>query len=184
MAADTLKSRSITNVDSNPIIYDSAGFNIATRELTATDYATVTTGGLGSTSSLYYLVRMRSNSILRSVKLFVSTQLDTNASKTLTFDIGAYYSDSTMDGTQAQLQGTQISANAIAAAVASPPNAGVAGSVEFYSAPPAAMDKMLWDFLGLASDPGGYIDLVVAVHAVAATAAAGDLGMLVTFCEH
>lgn len=183
MTADTLKSRSITNLDANPIVYDSAGFNIASREQTATDYASATTGGLASTSSTYNLVRMRSNAILRSVFLFTSAVLDSNVSPTLTFDVGAYYSDSTMDGTQSQNQGVLISANALAAVVATPTAAHVAGGKEVFVANPADQDKMLWDFLGLASDPGGFIDIVVAVHAAAATAVAGDIGLRIGFCE-
>lgn len=183
MAADTLKSRTITNLDSNPLIYDNAGFNIAARQVNATDYSTPTTAGLASTSSLYKVVRLRSNVKLRGMKLFVSTALDTNGSKTLTWDVGAYYSDSTQDGTQSSLQGALISANAFAAVVVSPPTAGINNGTQILALAPAQMDQMLWDFLGIASDPGGYIDVVLAVHAVAATAATGDIGIYVEFVE-
>lgn len=176
---DTLKSRTITNMDANPIVYDTAGFNILAEESDATDYCTATAAGLGSTSSTYDTVRLRSNVKLRSVSLFTSAVLDSAGSPLLTFDIGASYSDSTTDGTQPQLQGTSISANAIGAVIATPTAAGVKGKVEVFKGNPADMDKMLWDFLGLSSDPGGYIDLVVSVHAAAGTAVAGDIGLLV-----
>lgn len=181
MAADTLSSRTITNLDANPIVYDQAGFNIAGELSQASDYCSATTGGLVSTSSLYKLVRLRSNVKLKDMKFFVSTPLDTNGTKTLTWDFGAYYSDSTQDGTQSQLQGTLISANVFGAVIVSPATAKLPGAVTILPFAPANMDQMLWDFLALSSDPGGYIDVVAAVHAAAATAAAGDLGIIVSF---
>lgn len=177
---EALKSRTITNLDSIPVVYDSAGFNIAAFEQVASDYCTPTAGGLviGST---YQLVRVRSNTMLRSLKLFVSTPLDTNVAKTLAFNIGVNYSDSTEDGTPPQLQGTVISANALGAAIVSPATANVAGSVEVLDYAPANMDQMLWDFLGLSSDPMCWLDIVATVSTAAATGAAGQLGAIVSF---
>ncbi len=178
---DTLKSRTITNMDTVPYVQDSAGFNVAGVLSQTSDYASATTAGESTTSSTYKLVRLRSNCKVKNVKLFTSTKLDTNGSPTLTWDVGAYYSDSTEDGTQVALQGTSISASCFFAATATPTAAGQAGAVSSALILPASMDQMLWDFLGLSSDPGGYIDVVAAVHATAATAAAGDVGVIVDF---
>lgn len=200
MTADTLLSRSITNLDGNnsasPIAlalnYDTAGFNIGARLVQTSDYCTATTGGLGTTSSTYKLVRLRSNVKIKNIKFFVSTKLDTNASPTLSWDIGAYYSDSTVDGTLPANQGALISSSCFFAALVSPTAGGVGNGVSTVKLNPADMDKMLWDFLGLTApagqdavygDPGGFIDIVAAPHAAAATAAAGDLGVIVDYAE-
>lgn len=181
MAADTLKSRSITNLDSNPIIYDAAGFNIGAREVVASDFSTPTGAGLVSTASLYKTVRVRSNVKLTSLKLFVSTLLDTNASKTLTWDVGLYYSDNTQDGTLPVNQGVLISANLLGAAIVSPGTAKLPGAVEVLPISPSNMGEELWEFAGLTSDPKCYFDIVLAVHAAAATAATGDIGVIVRY---
>ncbi len=199
MAADTLKSRTITNLDGNlsasPVAlapqYDSAGFNIAGVINQTADYVAPTTGGLATTSSTYKIVRLRTNSIIKAMSYFVSTALDTGGlAATLAWDIGAYYSDSTIDGTPASLQGTLISASCFFAASVSP-GAGFNNRVYSSLIPTAVSeDQMLWDFLGLTApsgqdavygDPGGYIDVVAAVHTVADVAASGNLCVVVDF---
>ena len=183
MTAQNIKSRTITNLDASPIVYDSAGYNIAAREVTASDYCTLTTGGEGDATSTYNILRLRSNVKLTSMKIFSSAVLDSNNSPTLTFDVGATYSDSTTDGTQASLQGTVIAVNSFAADVVTPTVAKLPGVTEILAYAPANMDEMLWEFLGLASDPGGYIDVVINVDGTAATAVAGDLGLIVRYSE-
>ncbi len=197
--ADTVKSRTITNRDGNlsasPVVlpdqFDTVGYNIAGVINQTSDYCAATTGGLASTSSTYKLVRLRSNCKIKSMKFFVSTLLDTGGgSASLTWDIGAYYSDSTTDGTQSQLQGTPISATCFYSALVSPA-AGINNAAVSSLCPTAvSMDQALWDFLGLTApsgqdaiygDPGGYIDVVAAVHADANTAAAGNLAIVVDF---
>lgn len=201
MTAENLLSRSITNLDGNnsasPIAlsnqYDTAGFNIGARLVEASDYCAATTGGLGSTSSTYKLVRLRSNVKIKAMRFFVSTALDTGGlAAALKFDIGAYYSDSTVDGTQPQLQGTLISASCFYSALVSPA-AGYNNAVVSSLCPTAvSMDQMLWDFLGLTApagqdaiygDPGGYIDIVAKVNTIANTAAAGNLAIEVYYAE-
>lgn len=199
MATDTLLSRSITNLDGSttttPITlgnqYDIAGANIAGVLNQTSDYCTATTGGLGSTSSTYKLVRLRSNCKIKNMKFFVSTALDTGGlAASLTWDIGAYYSDSTTDGTQASLQGTLISASCFWSALVSPAAGWNNAAVSSLCPTAVSMDQQLWDFLGLTAtggedaiygDPGGYIDVVAKVHAAADAAASGNLAVSVDF---
>jgi hypothetical protein len=199
MATDTLKSRSITNRDGNlsasPVVladqFDTTGFNIAGVINQTADYCAPTASGLASTSSTYKLVRLRSNCKIKEMSYFVSTALDTGGlAASLTWDIGAYYSDSATDGTQASLQGALISTSCFFAASVSPA-AGYNNRVVSSLIPTAVSeDQMLWDFLGLTppgaedaiyGDPGGYIDVVAAVHAGADVAATGNLCVVVNF---
>lgn len=201
MTTDTLSSRSIQNLDgnlsANPVVlpsqYDTAGFNVAARLVETCDYCTATALGLASTSSTYKLVRLRSNVKVKAMRFFVSTALDTGGlAASLTWDIGAYYSDSTVDGTPASVQGTLISASCFYSALVSPA-AGYNNAVVSSLIPTAvSMDQMLWDFLGLTApagedaiygDPGGYIDVVAKVHAAANTAASGNLAIEVYYAE-
>lgn len=197
---DTLSSRSIANLDGNlsanpavlPLQYDTAGFNIGARVVQTSDFCHATTGGLGTTASTYRLVRLRSNVKIKNVKFFTSVVLDSNATPTLAFDVGVYYSDnSANDGTSPSNTGS-ISTSAFFSAVATPQTAKLSGALTTALIAPANMDQMLWDFLGLTAsggldaiygDPGGYFDIVAAVHTVAATAVAGDLAVIVDYAE-
>lgn len=200
MVADALLSRSITNLDGNnsaspislPLQYDTAGFNIGARIVQTSDYCTATTGGLATTSSTYKLVRLRSNVKIKSVKFFTDAVLDSYGTPTLTWNVGAYYSDSTVDGTQASLQGTLISSSCFFSALATPQTVGVGGAQTSTLIISTTMDKMLWDFLGLTApgaedaiygDPGGFIDVVASPAAAAHTAVSGNLAVIVDFAE-
>jgi hypothetical protein len=189
MAADNLLSRTITNLDgsltSSPIAiapaYDTAGFNIAAEVVQTSDYCGATTTGLATTSSTYKLVRLPSRANVKSMKLFADAVMDSYGTPTLAWNVGAYYSDSTIDGTQPSLQGTLISTSCFFASTAAPTATGLAGAITTSKIGPINMDQMLWDFLGLASDPGGFIDVVAAVEAVAHTAVAGNIGVIVDY---
>lgn len=182
MAADTVKSASITNLDSVPVVPNSTGEGASGYERNASDYAALTTGGLASTASTYKMVRLPSNAKIKRATLKADAALDTNATPTLKVDVGAYYSDAAADGTQVANQGTSISANAFAAAVLF--GAATTLSIDALAALGVAKrNQPLWQALGLASDPGGFIDIVVAVNAVAATAVAGTMGLDVTYVD-
>lgn len=182
MAADTVKSASITNLDAVPFVPNTTGEGGPGYERNASDYAAVTTGGLASTASTYKMVRLPSNAKVKRATLKADADLDSNASPTLKVDVGAYYSDATMDGTQVANQGVLISANAFAAAVLF--GKGTTDTIDALAAFTAAKkNQPLWQALGLASDPGGFIDVVVAVNTVAATAVAGVIGFDLTFVD-
>lgn len=185
MVADTLKSASITALDLLPVLRPDTGEGAPNMDKSVGDFVTVTTGGLASTSSLYNMVRVPSNCKLKGLALTTSTALDTNGTITLAFNVGAYYSDastttnSVLDGTPPSLAGTLISATAFASAQLAGARQSSASVLTNF--PMSKRNKPLWSALALASDPGGYIDIVVAVQAVAATAAAGELGLEARF---
>jgi hypothetical protein len=185
MVADTLKSASITNLDAQPFIQNNAGVGAGGELKTISDFVAMTTGGLASTSSTYKMVRLQSNVILKSLNLLFSTAPDSNGSPTLTFDVGAYYSDSTTDGTAVANQGTAISATAFASAFATTAtnsSKGVKNNV-FLNPATNLFNSQLWAQLGLATDPGGCIDIVLAVHAAAATAVASTACIEASFTK-
>lgn len=182
MVADALSSQSITNLNASPIVPNTTGIGATSELFENSDFVTPTTGGLASTSSKYKLLRVSPEIKLKELRAFAIAALDSNVSPTLSIDVGAYYSDSTTDGTPAALAGTAISANAFASIVLF--GAATTLNVDALSNfSPANRNKRLWDALGLSSNPGGNIDIVVAIHAVAATAVASPFAISAKFSK-
>lgn len=175
---DTLLSQSITNLDSNPIVANTAGVGARADFDEISDFVTPTTGGLGSTSSIYKMVRLPMYAKVKELTLTADAALDTSTG--LVLDVGAYYSDSTNDGTPANLQGTLISQNCFAAAI---PFQATFQRVAADSAWAVANKNLpLWVALGLSAGPTGappvgMIDVVVKVHTIATAAASHNLGI-------
>lgn len=171
MVADALKSLSITNSDASPIVENTTGNGAASTPKVVFDYTTPTTGGLASTSSKYKVIRLPTTAKLYKMTGTADAALDSSTG--LVLDVGAYYSDSTTDGTKPSLQGTAISVSAFAALVTFQ---STFKEVDFLTAFNAAKRQLpLWNALGLSSDPGGFIDVVVAVHTVATTPVSANL---------
>lgn len=185
MVADALKGNGITNLDGSSGVITTNSPDAYGPGLTnvVADFVTPTTGGLADTTSTYKMVRLPSAVCLRELVLRAAARLDTGgASAAFLVDVGAYYSDSKTDGTVVANQGTSISANCFLAAHSF---ATTLDSVASGVAKPGDLiiDAMqgvnanligspLWKQVGLTSDPGGFIDVVVAVHTAANTAAA------------
>jgi hypothetical protein len=181
MTQDALKSPSITNLDatSSPFVVatPTAGVGGPALQHEQDDFVTPTTGGLVSTSSLYKMLRLPTGVKLKSLSLTADAALDTSGSPVLAFDVGAYYSDSAYDGTPVVDQGVQISTAAFGSAVAFGASTNI-NAVNMLAALTVAKRQLpLWDALGLASDPGGFIDIVLAVHTAAATAASHPMAL-------
>lgn len=177
MTADTLKSTSITNLDANPIVANTAGVGASAFSKVQMDFVTPTTGGLVSTSSIYKILRLPTHAFLQGLKLTADSALETNGTPALAVDVGAYYSDSTTDGTPAANQGNSISVNCFAAALLYGAAGNFAEINVLGSLSVAKRMQPLWQAAGLSSDPGGMIDIVVAVHTAAGTAASAKMAL-------
>jgi hypothetical protein len=181
VAADTVKSASITSLDAaSPSLSASLveGAGASGRLNDHSDFVAMSAGGLASTSSTYKMVRLPTSCTLKLARLFTKAGLDSSTG--LAVNLGAYYSDSATDGTPYSLQGVLISANCFMTAIAFGRSA--AGSeVDALSNLDANLrNSPLWAQVGLATDPGGYIDIVLAVQTVASgTAAAGNVALTV-----
>jgi hypothetical protein len=183
MTADTVKSGSITNLDSSPVVANTSGLSGPFLVKVARDYVAATAAGLASTSSVYKAVRLPSNCYVKKVSAVADAVMDSNASPTLALNVGAYYSDSTVDGTKAANQGVLISATAFISAATFGKNIAASPLVVTSDGNWTAVKRqqLLWAALGLSADPGGQIDVVVAVEAVAATAVAGNIDVAVEY---
>ncbi len=179
MAADTVKSASITTLDGAPQNAVSPtqlteGVGAAGRLVDHSDFVAMTAGGLASTSSTYKMVRLPTQCGLKLARLYTKAGLDSSTG--LAIDVGAFYSDSTIDGTPASLQGTLISASCFVSNKAFGQSAAGSEIDALSNLDANLRNSPLWAQVGLATDPGGYIDIVLAVHTVASgTAAAGNV---------
>lgn len=177
MTTEALKSTAITNLDASPIVANTAGYGAPGVVHQVDGYVTVSASmAAGST---YRLVRLPTKAIVKH--LFFESEAQ-GAGK---FNLSAYYSDSTTDGTSTTNQGVivpttgdQFWASDIdcASAVKSLDEINESGNYTW-----AKRQKQLWDALGLTSDPGGFIDVVAVVHTTDVTTGTGKLGVSCLF---
>lgn len=177
MAVEALKSASITNLDATPPSTNTGGEGAPGRLQHIGDYATVSASA--SVGSTYRLARVPSNAKVKAV--FFEAQA-MGAGK---FNLSVYYSSSTVDGTQVINQGVIVpttgdqffAADIDCASAVS--RAGYTNQSGNY--PVNKRNQPLWQALGLASDPGGFFDVVAVVHTTAVTTGAAKIAAEVEY---
>lgn len=171
-----LKSISITNLDANPVVANTAGEGAAARAKHVTGY--ITTVSADNTGSTYRLVRVPSYAVIKTI-LFESAAMTGGK-----FNLSVYYSDSATDGTAGAgvivpTTGDQFFASDIdcasAVAITNVTNENGTYTID-------KRNKHLWDALGLTSDPGGFFDIVAVCHTTAVTTGA-LMGIEVTYTD-
>ncbi len=192
MSGEQLKSASILALDSfdtagTPVIVPSAGKGAPGKNVEQSDFILTTTAGTADTGSTYNLVRVPWTAKLK--KLYVGAGaggvvLDTSTG--LALDVGAYYTDSKVEGLiDPSLSGTAVDVDVFAAA-----------SVSFRSSARGPIDVLnqgtftaanknqeLWAGLGLSSNPGGFCDIVVAIHTAATSGGVSELELEAVYVE-
>jgi hypothetical protein len=183
MATSNLKSAPITSLDSIPVVPVTTGEGGP--GYVRGNSAFVTALAADAIGSTYKLVRIPSNAKVKHL-FFTSEAQGAGA-----VSLSVYYSDSAFDGTPPALQGLIVPttganffANSInvGAAVLSVDevfqNQAVAGAnnLSLYNQP-------LWQALGLAADPGGYLDIVGVVTTTAITTGGGRLGVDIQYID-
>lgn len=173
MAVENLKSTPITNLDATPVVQNTAGDGAPGSDQIESGFVTVSAAA--SIGSTYRLVRVPTKA--RMKHLFFESE----AQGAGTVDLSLYYSDSTIDGTPPAVQGLVVpttgaqffaSLIAVTAAVQSIDEINESGNN-----PLPNRNKQLWDAAGLASDPGGYFDIVMVVTGAAITTGTGRAGV-------
>jgi len=100
MSAEQIKSPSITNLDTVPIIPNTAGQGASGRPVQVDDTVSCAATPLQSTKSVYRLVRFPTGAIIKSLTIATNKALD-SGTPTLAMDFNVAWSDSTLDGTPA-----------------------------------------------------------------------------------
>ena len=203
MAAETnILSPSITNADASPVVANSTGQGAGSRLHAVDDIAPVSATPIQSVGSYYRICRFPVEAIVKKVYVQQNTEFDTYSSgATLVFDFNVAFSDSTVDGTPAALQGliptTALGGATTSFAAYSSPNLIFGQITQVYN---AIMSKditfngitstftmklvvmqPLWLTFGFANpygvsgDPGGFFDLTAYASTGAHTGAAGSL---------
>ena len=192
MAGQQIKSASITNLDlldasGSPILANSAGYGAPGKLVEQSDFCTTTLAGLVSTLSTYNTVRVPWTAKIKSMELSADAALDTSTG--LVVDVGAYYTDSLVEGLiNPALSGTSVGSavNQFAAAstilqssAKGPVSCLIPGTFTTLM-----KNEELWLALGLSKNPGGFCDIVVAVHTAATSGGTGGaLGLQVRYVE-
>lgn len=174
----TAKSASIVNQDAVLPVENPSGNGAQGYRRNISDAVAVTTGQLGTTATIIGLVRVPSNAKLKSLRLSSDAALDSSTG--LVLNVGAYYSDAyatnaVVDGTPPALSGTLILVSCFASALVFQSAFSEVNALKSFSV--VKRNQPLWQALALASDPGGFIDIVVQVATIATTAVAGNLGI-------
>jgi hypothetical protein len=204
MANDTVKSASITNLDTVPIIENTAGAGAPGRDVTVDDYCAATAAGLQSVGSFYKLLRVPTGALVEQLIFASDKAPDAASAKTVAFDLSWVFSDSADDGTPVFLQGliptsantggtttiaTYSSPNKMYGTVIEASNtAGILPTDETfnglgsnYSFTGGFLSLPLWQLFGFTdgrgypADPGGYFDLMAYVSTGATTGQACNL---------
>lgn len=176
MTTEALKSTSITNLDASPPVPNTAGRGAPGFIKAVNGYVTVSASmAAGST---YRLVRLPSNAVIKLL------QFESEAQGAGKFQLGVYYSDSTVDGTpQTVTPSTAISVKLFADDIDCA-SAVLPGDKTFYTGGGYTLNKRdqpLWQAAGLSADPGGYLDIVATVHTTDVTTGTGKLGVMAMF---
>jgi hypothetical protein len=202
MAADVGKSVAITGLDATPYTPQTAGQGAPDRLKIQDDVVAATATGLGTAKSSYRLCRIPTGAHIKSVLLATDVALD-SGTHALVFDINLAFSDSTIDGTPANVQGliptTANTGATTTLATYSSPNImfgtinNTSASVRFartdvtfngsntnYPMTTITLQP-LWQTFGFLDgrgnpiDPNGYFDLFLVNSTVAGTGAAGNI---------
>ena len=183
MATEALKSTTLTNLDATTapfiVLRPTTGEGGEGHLRRVEEYVTISANK--DAGSTYRLVRLASNVKLKKL-LFAS-----EAQGAGKVNLSLYYSDSVYDGTQVALQGLIVTAApggdqffaadidiSSAVTITDKINANSNYTLDKFNQP-------LWKTVGLATDPGGYFDVVAVSHTTAITTGTGKLGVAAEF---
>lgn len=179
MTASTIKSENVTNIEATPI----TALDRKAGELKVhIDQDAIPTTSIDEVNDIMLFCPIPSNAVILDVELLCD-DLDSNACPTLAVDVGLYYSG--IGGTQlanGNTSGTAVDVDVFASAYTTLQAAKtIWTSVRFEADNIIDVKKEAWEAGGLTSDPGGLFFVGLKVTTQAATAAAGDIVMKVSY---
>jgi len=179
MTVSTVKSVNITNIEllpSSPLVRKLGSKRVVF------DKIALETTSIDEIGDIVLLGSVPSNAVILSIKIF-NDDLDAHATPLLASDVGLYYSGK--GGNQianGKTSGTVIDADCFSSAITTLQAANVTGvELRFEADPIENIGDEAWAIGGLASDPGGLFYIGLTITAAAATAAAGDVVLVVEY---
>lgn len=209
-AGDILESQNLINLNNPPLSIPTAGEGGAAVPRRIEDII-LPTAAVVQFSTYTMGPRIPTNAKIKKVQMY-GKGIDTNATAAVAVDVNLIFSDAplggivagqpTLDGTSPSYAG-QIPTSALTGAVttisayASPnkmfgsaivpvANSGAYKLTDITFANTftyADLFLPIWDVLGFAQDPGGFLNFFVVVETAASTAAAGILGLIVDYVD-
>lgn len=181
MVVSTVKGTTITALEAGGDARAAAGFINGRLKVTAESVAVATTS-IDEIGDIVLVCPVPMGAKLLSLKI-INDDLDAHATPTLAWDVGLYHGLGT--GTAS---GTVIDADAYGSAMITGQASNVStGGVDVLwestvkDIARADLIKEVWEDGGLTSNPGGFAYIGLTMTAAAATAAAGDVAMIVQY---
>lgn len=175
MATSALKDISIQNLDSTPVIPNTAGEGSGQKLISVNGFCTA--NAADAAGSTYKFARVPST--VKVKELWFESEAQ-GAGKV---QLGVYYSDSAVDGTPASLQGTVAKVDLFATDIDCTSAVSANEVNQNGNYPLSQRNNPLWKAAGLSADPGGFFDIVATVHTTAVTTGTGRLGVTVAYAE-
>ena len=179
----TAKSIEITNLDTTPRTITEAG-SVHGKMRVFADTIAAGTGDIDN-DDVIMMAEIPSNAKVMSIKLY-NDDLDSNGSPTLAANVGLYVGTTKFTDTDgsstAYAASAVIDEDCYASAITTLQAANTAGAeVAFEARNVNAIANYAWEDGGLTSDPKVPLRIALTMSNVAATAAAGDISMVVTY---
>jgi hypothetical protein len=179
----TVKGVEIAKLDSTPRTLLEPGSAVGKHRVFS-DTKSVTTGDIDN-DDVVIMAEVPSNAKVSSIMLY-NDDLDSNGSPTLAANVGLYnggtkFNDT--DGSETLYEADAvIDEDAYASAITTLQAANTSGvEVSFEARDINAVANHVWEDAGLTSDPKVPLRIALTMSNVAATAAAGDITMVVTY---
>ena len=176
----TAKSVEITNMDSTPRTLAEVG-SVHGKMRVWADTIAAGTGDIDN-DDVIMMAEVPSNAKIMSIKLY-NDDLDSNGSPSLATNVGLYNGTTkyTIGGTTTEASAV-IDEDCYATAITTLQAANTAGvEVAFEARNVNAIANHVWEDGGLSADPKVPLRVALTMSNVAATAAAGDITMVVTY---
>mgnify|MGYP003109916668 FL=1 len=179
----TKKSIEITALDATPFVALEAG-NVKGKMRVFADTVACATGDLDD-NDIVVMAELPSNAKVTSIMLY-NDDLDSNGSPAIATDVGIYAGGTKFTDTDgsatAYAAEAVIDRDAYASAITTLQAANTAGvECAFEARNINTIANFIWEDAGLSSDPKVPLRIALTIETVAATQAAGDISVVVTY---
>lgn len=174
----TVKSTNITNIESSPITLLDGKVGI---KKVMIDTIAVATTAVDNADDNILIGMVPSSAKILSIKV-LNDDLDSNGTPTLAANLGLFYGVNNVVSGVKKTSGDVLDADAFATAVTTLQAANTTGvELRYEAADIANIGQEAWEIGGLTEDCGGMLYIGFDLTTAAATAAAGDISLIVEY---
>lgn len=174
----TVKSTNITNIEASPVVALDGKVGGSYKHI---DTISVATTGVDNADDNILIGIVPSNAKITSIKVY-NDDLDSNGAPTLAANLGLFYGINNVVSGVKKTSGDVLDADAFATAVTTLQAANTSGvELRFEVADIANIGQEAWQIGGLSEDCGGMLYIGFDLTTAAATAAAGDISVVIEY---